>query len=104
MHIREETSCSLVRYTRQRPSFLDRVQKFLKWSPIEALLTQGFGERIDAAGVLGYPALKMFKILLLQLWYTLSDREVYEALFDRNSFHRFTGSGLKDNTPHIHHN
>ncbi len=98
MHIREETSCSLARYTRQRLSFLVRAQKFLNWSPIEALLTQGFGKRVDAAGILGYPSLNMFKILLLQLWYALSDREIDEALFDRNSFRRFIGFGLKDNT------
>ena len=71
----------MARYTRQRPSFLNRVQKFLNWGPIEALLIQGFGKKADATGILSYPALKMFKILILQLWYALSDRELDEKLF-----------------------
>ena len=36
----------------------------------------------------------MFKILLLQRWYTLSDVAVEEALCDRLSFDRFTGLSL----------
>ena len=69
--MKETESCSLSRYTRQRPSFLDKAQRVLNWKPIETSLTQVFGNRSDATGVLGYPSLMIFKILLLQLWYTL---------------------------------
>src|SRR3546814_14691263 len=41
----------------------------------------------------------MFKVLLLQRWYDLSDPAMEEALFDRLSFRRFAGLALEDDTP-----
>src|SRR3546814_21201226 len=45
------------------------------------------------------PPLAMFKVLLLQRWYDLSDPAMEEALFDRLSFRRFAGLALEDDTP-----
>jgi IS5 family transposase len=47
----------------------------------------------------GYPSLMMFKALLLQQWYGLSDPGLEEALLDRLSFRRFCGFSLEDATP-----
>src|SRR5262249_39163576 len=44
-------------------------------------------------------ALMMFKVLLLQRWYGLSDPAMEAALFDRMSFLRFAGLSLEDTTP-----
>src|SRR5258706_8367296 len=41
----------------------------------------------------------MFKVLLLQRWYGLSDPAMEAALFDRISFLRFAGLSLEDVTP-----
>jgi IS5 family transposase len=41
----------------------------------------------------------MFKILLLQQWYGLSDQETEFALRDRISFSRFTGIALAESVP-----
>ncbi|MDL2279822.1 IS5 family transposase [Desulfovibrio sp. OttesenSCG-928-G11] len=41
----------------------------------------------------------MFKILLLQQWYGLSDQETEFALLDRISFSRFTGIALSESVP-----
>ena len=41
----------------------------------------------------------MFKALLLQSLYGLSDRELEEALCDRLSFKRFVGLGLDETVP-----
>ena len=41
----------------------------------------------------------MFKALLLQSLYGLSDAELEEALGDRLSFRRFVGLGLEDAVP-----
>ncbi len=46
-----------------------------------------------------YPALMMFKILLIQTLYNLSDEKVEEALADRLSFKRFCGFAVEDITP-----
>ena len=41
----------------------------------------------------------MFKILLLQRWYNLSDEALESALYDRISFARFAGLSLEDDVP-----
>jgi IS5 family transposase len=66
------------------------------WKAIEAVLAPlRSGER----GPPPYPALMMFKALLLQQWYQLSDPGLEQALADRLSFRRFLGLRLEDATP-----
>jgi IS5 family transposase len=50
-------------------------------------------------GAPGYPALAMFKALLLQQMYGLSDPQLEELLADRLSFRRFLGLSLSDPVP-----
>ena len=46
-----------------------------------------------------YPAIQMFKILLLQQWYGLSDQKAEEDMLDRFSFSRFVGLSLEESVP-----
>jgi len=62
---------------------LERVSGLIDWNRIEALLSELHGGRMGAPA---YPALLMFKALLLQRWYALSDLALEEALKDRLSF------------------
>jgi IS5 family transposase len=41
----------------------------------------------------------LFKVMLLQRWYTLSDPAAEDALNDRKSFARFVGLGLEETAP-----
>jgi transposase, IS5 family len=75
---------------------LERIAAFLDWKPIEALLHDIRG---GVMGAPGYPALMMFKALLLQRWYALSDPALEEALKDRLSFRHFLGVGLSEKLP-----
>lgn len=75
---------------------LDGIEAVVDWSRFEALLSGLHGSR---RGRPSYPPLTMFKALLLQTWYRLSDVELEEALADRLSFRRFVGLGLEDPTP-----
>jgi IS5 family transposase len=50
-------------------------------------------------GAPGYPALAMFKAILLQHWYGLSDPGLEDALLDRLSFRRFVGLPLDAAVP-----
>ena len=74
---------------------LDRIDGLFKWYRFEKLLKPLRSE----VGRPGYPALSMFKALLLQQWYGLSDPGLEEALLDRLSFRRFCGFSLDDATP-----
>lgn len=55
--------------------------------------------RDDGPGRPGYSVLVLFRALLLQSLYGLSDRELEEALGDRLSFRRFVGLSLEEAVP-----
>jgi IS5 family transposase len=75
---------------------LDRIAALVKWYRFEKLVS---AVRAEGPGRPAYPALAMFKVLLLQSLYGLSDAEMEEALADRLSFRRFVGLGLADAVP-----
>lgn len=75
---------------------LERVGALVDWVPVEAVLHDLRGGPMGAPG---YPSLMMFKALLLQRWYALSDPALEEALKDRLSFRRFIGVALCDAIP-----
>lgn len=76
---------------------LDRLSELVKWYRFEKLMK---GLRDEAGpGRPGYRPLVLFKALLLQSLYGLSDVELEEALGDRLSFRRFVGLSLEDAVP-----
>jgi transposase, IS5 family len=79
-----------------RNARLERISALLDWGPIERLVRQ---VRPGVTGRPPYRALMMFRALLLQQWYGLSDPGLEEALSDRVSFRRFCGLSLEDATP-----
>ena len=76
--------------------FLEEIIKSFDWAALGVLLAQING---SAEGRPGYPPLVMFKIVLLQQWYNLSDPGAEEAVRDRLSFRRFCGIPLDQETP-----
>jgi transposase, IS5 family len=76
---------------------LDRLAGLVKWYRFEKLL----GHLRDEAspGRPGYPVLLLFRALVLQSLYGLSERELENALNDRLSFKRFAGMSLEDTAP-----
>jgi IS5 family transposase len=77
-------------------ALLDRVVRLVEWGELEALLSPLYGGRMGAPA---YPALALFRALLLQQWYGLSDPQLEEALGDRLSFRRFIGFSLSEHMP-----
>lgn len=75
---------------------LDRLHGLVKWYRFEKVLAP---VRDGGSGRPAYPPLLMFKVLLLQSLYGLSDAETEEALIDRLSFRRFAGLALTDEVP-----
>lgn len=80
----------------QRRCFLDDVDAMIDWKPFEKELA---GVYSSGVGRPSYPRLALFKTLLLQQWYGLSDPAMEEALADRISFRRFSGLSLHDSVP-----
>ena len=79
---------------KHKDCFLDEIDRLIDWKPIEKVLRNKLKRVANAVGNPAYPPLLMFKILLLQRWYNLSDMAVEEALCDRLSFVRFVGLSL----------
>src|SRR5215207_7391048 len=76
---------------------LDRLAGLVKWYRFEKALAHLRDE--EGPGRPGYPVLVLFRALLLQSLYGLSDRELEEALGDRLSFRRFVALGLEETIP-----
>src|ERR1700733_13753422 len=80
-----------------RNARLERLSGLVKWYRFEKLLA---GLREDSGpGRPGYGVLVLFKALLLQSLYGLSDVELEDALVDRLSFRRFVGLALEEAVP-----
>lgn len=80
-----------------RNARLERLSELVKWYRFEKLMK---GLRDEAGpGRPGYHPLVLFKALLLQSLYGLSDVELEEALGDRLSFRRFVGLSLEAAVP-----
>jgi IS5 family transposase len=76
---------------------LDRLSGLAKWYRFEKLMAHLRDE--EGPGRPGYPVIVLFRALLLQSLYGLSERELEEALADRLSFKRFVGLSLEDKAP-----
>lgn len=89
----------VLRRKSKKASFLDQIEAIVDWRPIEKLLKTKLKRKANAIGNPAYPVLPMFKALLLQRWFNLSDPGLEEALYDRISFVRFTGFSIEDSVP-----
>ena len=79
---------------------LETLQRAIDWNMFRPLLNEAMKKPHSGAG--GRPAydyLLMFKILVLQKVYNLSDDQTEYQINDRMSFMRFLGLGLNDTVP-----
>jgi transposase, IS5 family len=80
-------------------TFLEKIDILIDWKNIEKLINKKYKKTASADGRPAYPGLSMFKLLLLQRWYGLSDPGLEEAVKDRISFIRFSGFSLSSPLP-----
>lgn len=80
----------------RRKDQLSEIAELVDWPAVEVLLRP---LRSCRMGRPPYPPLLLFKALLLQRWYSLSDEALEDALCDRLSFRRFIGLGLEEDIP-----
>lgn len=75
---------------------LDDVHNLINWQRIEAMLS---GIHNKARGEQAWPPVMMFKALLLQSWYGLSDPKLEKQIARDLLFRRFIGLSLSENVP-----
>ena len=88
-----------INHKKKANEFLDRVDYLIDWIKISSFLKKKLNRKSNAVGNPAYPALPMFKILLLQRWYNLSDPATEQALLDRLSFLRFIDFSIEQEAP-----
>ena len=75
----------------RKECMLDEIDELVNWEPIEKRLLKTYSK---CKGRPAIPPLGMFKLLLLEYFYDLSDVRVVQELHDRRSFERFCGIDL----------
>jgi transposase len=76
---------------------LTQIEEHVDWKPLRLRLEKLY--RTEGAGRPAFPVITMFKVLLLQNLYHLSDPAAEEAISDRLSFRRFLGLNLDQPVP-----
>ena len=84
----------------QKQDPLEKLNKYIQWEIFRPILTKAL--EITPKGKGGRPPydyIMMFKILILQRYYNISDEQTEYQILDRLSFMRFLGLTLSDRVP-----
>lgn len=87
------------RLSQCKKSFLSDVDTIIDFTKIDRKLKKKYNPKHRLDGSPAYPSLMMFKILLLQCWYNLSDYEAEELLIVRLDFMKFVGLDMESDIP-----
>ena len=78
---------------------LERLDKVIEWEYFRDTIEKINKKKMVNAGPKPYDPLLMFKILILQRYYNLSDAQIEYQILDRLTFCRFLGLSLNDKIP-----
>lgn len=87
------------RFRKTQNEFLNQIDQLIDWRPIRKLINLKYKKRQDAVGAPAYDVILLFKMLLLQTWYNLSDVALEERVNDSITFSRFLGLSLEELSP-----
>ena len=76
---------------------LDRINHLVNWEPLRQKMESLYS--LSGPGRPGFPAVMLFKAVLLQNWYRLSDEATEDAIDDRRSFRHFLELNLDEKAP-----
>ena len=79
--------------------FLSQVDKLIDWDKVRKVIEKKYKKRENAVGGKAYDCVLLFKILLLETWYNLSDPAVEERINDSITFSRFLGLSMEETSP-----
>lgn len=87
------------RYRKAQNEFLNQVDMLIDRRPVRTLINKKYTKRQNAAGAPAYDVILLFKMLLLQTWYGLSDCALEERINDSLTFSRFLGLSIDAVSP-----
>src|ERR1035437_5494502 len=77
----------------------DRVNALVDWQQIEKVIAKYYQKGQSVDGRESYHPLILFKMLLLQTWYGLSDESIEDSVRDRISFSKFCCIAMDEQVP-----
>jgi len=97
-HLKSFADLAVEHRTVNTPLF-DRVNTVVDWQQILKVITKYYKKGQSVDGRESYSPLILFKMLLLQTWYGLSDESVEENVRDRISFSKFCCIAMDQDVP-----
>ena len=76
-------------HAKQEKSRLSQISNMIDWTPFRQILEELYDNKSEKGGRPNCDVIMMFKILILQKWYGLSDLEIERQMADRISFMAF---------------
>lgn len=83
----------------RKNAFFRKINQIINWSPIEKEIQKVYKKGKSVDGRPSYPGLLLFKMMLLQTWYRLSDPEVEDMVNENLSAMAFCGLQIEDDVP-----
>lgn len=82
-----------------KATFFRQINTIIDWKEISLLINKDYSKGQSATGTPSYDGVLLFKMLLLQNWYGLSDYEVEDRINDSLSFSYFCGLTIEQTAP-----
>ena len=80
-------------------TFFKQIDIIINWESISKIINTDYKVGISATGKPSYDGLLLFKMLLIGIWYDLSDRDVEDMVNENLSAMKFCGLQLENNVP-----
>lgn len=93
-----DSICNL-RTRKIKATFFSQINALIDWQAISRLIDKDYTKGESVTGNPSYDGLLLFKMLLLQNWYGLSDYEVEDRINDSLSFSYFCGLTIEQTSP-----
>src|SRR5215469_12825069 len=82
-----------------KDKFFSRINTIINWQEIDTEIGKFYQRGYSVDGRPAYSGLLLFKMLLLGIWYDLSDEKVEESVNENLSMMRFCDLDIEDNVP-----
>jgi IS5 family transposase len=83
----------------RRAQFLADMERVMPWDKLVGLIRPHYPKMGEQGGRPPIPLERMLRVYCLQLWFSLSDPGVEEALYDSDTMRRFVGVDLGSEAP-----
>lgn len=83
----------------KKNKFFNQIDAVIDWKPIEKEINKAYSKGNDVVGRKAYPGIVLFKMLLVGIWYGLSDERTEEMVCENLSASKFCGLEVEDDVP-----